>query len=167
MRLVSFRSWLINPLLLPDVVCTYGTWPHGDTVDHDIWTLFQEAQDSSQKHRMRMMMFLSALLQRDAEREREEGEIHFPTGSWKWKKLDLYTLLWLWMSDGRLDWDSCLSRIGYNDAFLKKIEAGSDMFRGRAAELLLGSGVWTALVFRIRGGKPGDFCRKCRQRSKS
>lgn len=100
MKLVSFRRGLVSPLLLSEIVCTYGTCPHGDTVDHDIWTLFQEAQDSSQKHRMRMMMFLSALLQRDAERERrgrktfsswlikikENGLVYFTLNMTEWRE---------------------------------------------------------------------------------
>lgn len=42
MKLLRLHSWLVIPLLLPEVKCSYFTSPHGDTVDHDIWTLVQE-----------------------------------------------------------------------------------------------------------------------------
>uniref|UniRef100_A0A3B4TBC0 Cadherin domain-containing protein n=1 Tax=Seriola dumerili TaxID=41447 RepID=A0A3B4TBC0_SERDU len=61
------------------------------------------------------------------------------------------------------DLDIYIFRIGYNYVFLRQNEPFSLLSCGRAVELLLGSGVWTALVFCFRGGKPGDVCWKYRQ----
>lgn len=41
--ILGFLKWLVIRLFLSEVGCSSFSSPHGDTIDHDIWKLFQLA----------------------------------------------------------------------------------------------------------------------------
>lgn len=66
-----FTQLVSHSILLSEVECSHFFSTHGDTADHYICTLFQEALCRLLPEKGVMTMFLWALLQRDAGRERK------------------------------------------------------------------------------------------------
>lgn len=137
--------------------CSYFKWPWGDTIDRN--TASRSLMCRGHSHMKRIIIFLSALLEW-AEERRTNGAIFY------------WHLIWFLWSFGLNRWithrykDPRFVLPVWNYASADKKDDDWNISSACYLGLLLGSGIWAALLFRLRGSKPGDVCWKSRQRSK-
>lgn len=123
-------------------------------VDRHIETL-SGGWSSSQIHTT--MIFLRRREQRDGDGERQRRL--FVRVAFQAVGLEFFCLIFVTVSLCMVSLDGC------KDAFGLQSELCVDLCAGRAAGLSVGSGVWAALLLRVRGAECRDCGRKCGQRS--